>query len=124
PAIGTRSGTEGLAVLREEGDGLMQRYEVASGRAALGLGEGAGGDLAQLGVLAAQAVDLGLERHHAADALEVHPLAGQLLDAAEALDVDIAVATVATLRASRLHQPAALVDAQRLRVHAGQFGGD
>ena len=49
---------------------------------------------------------------------------GQILDAAEPLDVDLAVAAVAALRASRLHEAAALVDAQRLRVHAGELGCD
>ena len=52
------------------------------------------------------------------------PVGGQILDAAQALDVDVAVAAVAALGARRLHEPAALVDAQRLRVHARQLGGN
>ena len=42
----------------------------------------------------------------------------------ESLDVGIAVSTVSTLGTCRLDETATLVDAQRLRVHARQLGGD
>ena len=74
-------------------------------------------------VLGAQALDLGLELHHPTDALEVHALGGEFADATQAIDVEVAVAAVAALGARRAHQPAALVDAQRLRVHPRQLGG-
>ena len=74
--------------------------------------------------LVAQPGVLGLQLHHAADALEVHPLGGELGDAAQHLDVGVGVATVAALRARRVEQAAPLVLAQRLRMHAGELGGD
>jgi hypothetical protein len=55
---------------------------------------------------------------------EVEALVGQLLDALEELDVGLAVAAAAALRPRRFEEALALVDAQGLRVDAGQFGGD
>src|SRR4029450_12982919 len=39
------------------------------------------------------------------------------------LDVGVAVATIASGRAGWPHEAAALIDAQRLRVHSGELGG-
>jgi hypothetical protein len=55
---------------------------------------------------------LGLELHDPLDALEVHALIGQLGDALQELDVGVAVAAVASLRAGGLHETASLVDPQ------------
>ena len=52
------------------------------------------------------------------------PSVGELLDAAQPLDVGVAVAAAAAAGAGRVEQALALVDAQRLRVDAGQLGGD
>src|SRR5207248_3846319 len=51
-------------------------------------------------------------------------LLGQLLDHAETLDVAPGIATRVARRAGRLQEALALVDPERLRVHAGQLGGD
>ena len=80
--------------------------------------------MAQFVDLGSQAIDFGFECHHTADAFEVHSFGGEFADAAEPFDVDVGVAPVAALGACRLHQTAAFVDAQRLRVHAGQFGSN
>ena len=66
--------------------------------------------------------DLGLELEHPLDPGQVEALVGELLDAAEALDVLLAVAAAAAAGAGRVDQALALVDAQGLRVHAGQLG--
>ena len=55
---------------------------------------------------------------------EAHALVGELLDAAQQRDVALGVAAAAAARARGLDQPLALVDAQRLRVHAGELGRD
>ena len=57
-------------------------------------------------------------------AFEVQPGGGQLLDAAQVGDVGLAVAAVAPAGAGRVQQALALVDAQRLRVDAGELGRD
>src|SRR5690606_35876245 len=44
-------------------------------------------------------------------------------DALQLLDVRVAVAAVTTLRAGGVDEPASLVDAEGLRMHAGQLGG-
>ncbi len=106
--------------LAEHGEGLAQRDQVPR---LAGLA-GAGRRRARLVELRPEALVLGLQLHHPADALEVHPLVGELGDAPQHLDVGVAVAAVAALRPRRQHEAAALVDAQRLGVHAGQLGGD
>ena len=51
-------------------------------------------------------------------------LARQHRDPAQAVEVGVGVAAGAAGRPPRAHQPARLVDAQRLRMQAGQLGGD
>ena len=51
------------------------------------------------------------------------PALVRLLDAAQPVDVVLAVAPAAALGAARVEQALALVDAQGLGVHAGQLGG-
>ena len=58
------------------------------------------------------------------DAGEVQAVGGELGDAPQPVDVALAVAAVAADRAGRVEQALALVDAQRLRMHAGELGGD
>ena len=52
----------------------------------------------------------------------LRPAGGQVLDAAQPLDVALAVAAAAALGAGRVDQALALVDAQGLGVDAGQLG--
>ena len=66
---------------------------------------------------------LGLELQHLLHAGQVEALAGELLDAAQLLDVLVAVAAAAAAGAGRVDQALALVDAQGLRVQPGQLGG-
>ena len=63
---------------------------------------------------AAQAGDLGLQLQHPTHALQVEAGRGQVLDAAQLVDVPLAVAPAAADRAGRVEQPLALVDAQGL----------
>ena len=73
-------------------------------------------------------VDCGFERRHPQFELE-HPLhtgeietlVGQFLDLLQKPDVGLAVATAAATGSGRFEQALALVDPQRLRMHAGQF---
>ena len=58
------------------------------------------------------------------DPLEVEALAGQRLDEGEALDVFLAVAPRPSRGPIRIDQTFALVDPQRLGVHAGKLGRD
>ena len=60
-----------------------------------------GGHVAGLLELGPQALVLGLQLHHPPDALEVHARLGELGDAPQHLDVGVAVAAVAALRAGR-----------------------
>jgi hypothetical protein len=65
-----------------------------------------------------------LEQHKdAADAGDVEPVGGQRADLLEPVDVVPAVAAGAAGAAGRVQEALALVDPQRLRVQAGQFGG-
>ena len=82
--------------------------------------------------LALQAVDacvclleLVLEAEHELDAGEVEAEVGrQLLDQLEPLDVGVRVEARVAGGALRVDEPLLLVDAQRLRVHADDVGGD
>ena len=95
----------------------------ARGRAGTG-GVLDGGRLAaQLVELAAQLGELGLELQHPLHAGQVEPVGGELLDAAQLGDVGVAVAAAAAGGAGRVDEALALVDAQGLRVHAGELGG-
>src|SRR5262245_36974197 len=76
-----------------------------------------------LGQLGPQPGHLGLQLQHPLHAVEVEALVGQLLDAAELLDVGVAVPAAAAGGARRVDQPLALVDAQGLRMDPGQLGG-
>src|SRR3954451_16140668 len=68
------------------------------------------------------ALELILELEHALHAREVHPeLAGQLLDAAQAVDVALGVQPRALGRALRVDEPARLVHPQGLGVHLGEL---
>ena len=107
--------------LPEHGDRLAQRDEITA-LPALGLDHRVGRLGLGLGELPTEALVLGLQLHDLADALEVQTAGGELGDSAQRLDVVVAVATVAALRARRANQTAALVDAQGLRMHAGQLG--
>src|SRR5205807_480776 len=70
----------------------------------------------------AHPVDLLLELEHLLHSCEVHAqLTGELLDAAQALYVLLRVEARVLGRALGGDQPARLVDAQRLGVHAGQL---
>src|SRR5579872_343516 len=73
--------------------------------------------------LRSKARHLAFELEDAADPLEVEALGGELLDASELGDVRLGVAAAAAARPGRVEQPASLVDAQRLGVHAGELGG-
>ena len=59
------------------------------------------------------------DAHHAG---EVNALVGQLVDELQALDIGTRIQTRVTARALGVHQALGLVDAQSLRVHAGQLG--
>src|SRR5207249_9753222 len=72
--------------------------------------------------LVAQAGQLLLELDDRLHPREVEPGGGQVLDAAQLLDVAVAVAPAATARAGRVEQALAFVDSQGLGVHARQLG--
>ena len=79
-------------------------------------------ELAQLG---AHPGELVLELEHALDAGEVQaPLGGQPLDLAQPLEVALRVEARVPGGAARADEALRLVDAQRLRVHADELGGD
>ena len=59
------------------------------------------------------------DAHHAG---EVNALVGQLVDELQALDIGTRIQTRVAARALGVHQTLGLVDAQSLRVHAGQLG--
>jgi hypothetical protein len=73
--------------------------------------------------LGLQPAGLFLEFQDTADAGEVQPIGGQGHDLVQPADVVGAVAAGPAGAARRVQQPLALVDAQRLRVQAGQLGG-
>ena len=75
--------------------------------------------LVELGLRAGQ---LGLELEDPAHPFEVQPGGGQLLDVAQPGQVGVGEAPAPAARPRRVQQALALVDAQRLRVHAGQLG--
>ena len=76
----------------------------------------------ELGDPVADLLELGLELEDLADPDQADALVGELLDALEQRDVAVGVAPAAALGAARLDEALALVDAQRLRVHAGELG--
>src|SRR5581483_2823238 len=79
----------------------------------------------ELGRAAAELLELGLHLHDQLHAGEVHPLAlRQLLDHLQARDVPLRVAPGVPRRALGPEQALALVDAERLRVHARELGRD
>ena len=59
------------------------------------------------------------DAHHAG---KVDALVGQLVDEFQTLDIGTRIQARVTARALRIHQALGLVDAQSLRVHAGQLG--
>ena len=62
---------------------------------------------------------------HALDAGEVQAeLGGEPLDQLQPLDVGVGVQARVAGGALRVHEPLLLVDAQRLRMHADELGGD
>src|SRR5438046_877747 len=66
-----------------------------------------------------------LEREHPLDAGEVQPEVGrQLLNALQLLDVALRIEARPLGRALRLDQALGLIDPERLRMHAGELGGD
>src|ERR1700704_1695372 len=73
--------------------------------------------------LGPRVVELGLELENLLHTGEADALVGELLDPAEQHDVTLGVPAAATLRTRRLDQALALVDAQRLRMHAGELRG-
>jgi len=68
-------------------------------------------------------LDAVLELEDAADTGQADALVGQLLDPAQQRDVALGVPPAPTLGARGLDEPLALVDAQRLRVHAREIRG-
>ena len=59
------------------------------------------------------------DAHHAG---EVDALVGQLVDELQALDIGTRIQARVAARALGVHQALGLVDAQSLRMHAGQLG--
>src|SRR4051812_6177944 len=81
--------------------------------------------LLELAHPAAHPLDLLLELEHSLDAGQVHAhLARELLDPAQAIDVLLRVEARVLRRALGADEPARLVDAERLRVHAGELRRD
>ncbi len=78
----------------------------------------------QLGVALPQGGHLVLEIEDAAYALEADAGRGQVGDHAQQLEVAVGVAATAAAGAAGRDQAHPLVGAQRLRVQAGQLGGD
>src|SRR5207248_3106403 len=70
-----------------------------------------------------QAHELVLELHHGLDTGQVEAGAGEVVDAAQALDVAVAVAAAAAAGTGGVEQPPAFVDAEGLGVDARQLGG-
>src|SRR5215218_2261464 len=70
------------------------------------------------------AAKLVLEAEHVLDASEIEPeLAREPLDQAQALEIRLRIQARVAGGALRTHQTLLLVDAQRLRMHANEFGG-
>ncbi len=76
------------------GDGLVHGHEVAA-VGPVGRRHRLGGVVADPGELGLELGDAGLELEHPLHPGQVEPLLGELLDAAEVLDVVLAVATAA-----------------------------
>ena len=119
----TPAASASAAAALVEDDRLLDRDEVAA-VLAVGLGDRLLGVGAERRHLVAEPAVLGLELEHPLHAGQVEALGGELLDAAQERDVGVAVAAAAAPGAGRVDQALALVDAQRLRVDAGQLGGD
>src|SRR5919109_3024853 len=72
-----------------------------------------------------QAGELVLEAEHGLDAGEVEAeLTREPVDEPQPLEIGVGVEAGITRRAHRLHEPLGLVDAERLRVHPDELGGD
>src|SRR6202050_84197 len=100
---------------------LAQRHQVAP---VLAVGGRHGVERLRLhpGQLGLQLGHLGLELEHPTHPLEVEPGRRQLLYVAQPLQVELGAPPAPATRARRVEQALALVDAQRLRVHAGELG--
>src|SRR5580765_6881677 len=109
---------------RKEVDGRLPRHEVAAVLAVNLVDRRA--HLALHAVQpAAHPLHLVLQLQHLLDACEVEPeLVRQLLDQLQPLDVCFRVQTRVARRALRADQPLVLVNAERLRMHADNVGGD
>ena len=101
----------------------MERHEIASVRA-MSLFDCGHRRSLSFGKLAFELGDPSFEVEHALDACEVQALVGELLDTAEQGDVGIAVSSASTTGTCRIDQTLALVDSQRLGMHAGKFGSN
>jgi len=104
-----------------ENDRLADRDQISS-VAALDLGHLGSGVGLHLGQLLTELTVLAFEGQHPLDASQVQALGGQLLNAEQHGDVEVAVAAAPSSGACRLHQTLAFIDAQGLGVDAGQFG--
>jgi hypothetical protein len=74
--------------------------------------------------LGTKPADLDLERNHAPHAFQVQPGSGELLDPPQVRDVSLAVTPIAPSGPGRVQESLSLVYAKRLRVDAGQLGGN
>src|SRR5688500_13025943 len=95
------------SALLKQGDCLAQWHEVTA-LTAFRFGNRVLGDGVGASKLVAQPCVLGLELHHPADALDVHPLGGEIGDPLQDLDVGVAVTPVAALGARRPDETTAL----------------
>src|SRR5690606_21359335 len=104
-----------------EGYCLGDRHEIAP-VLTVGLGDGSSCLRLQLADLLVELGDLGFALEDALHAGEVETFVRELLDALQSGDVGVAVPTAAPAGSCRVDKSFALVDAQGLRVHAGQLG--
>ena len=104
----------------ENGDGLVQRHKVTA-LATCRLFVGAAGVFTKRDNLVVEFGYSSFEFQNFRNAGEIHAVFHQLVDARQALEVGIGIATIAARRAGRFKQTLALIDTQSLGMHAGKF---
>ena len=109
--------------MAENGDGLVQRHKVTA-LATCRLFVRAASVFTKRHNLVVEFGYSSFEFQNFRDAGEIHAVFHQLVDARQALEVGVGIATIAARRAGRFKQTLALINTQGLRMHAGKFSGD
>ena len=108
--------------MTEHGHRLSKRYEATRCRTWFGGRDGLSGQQSQSIDLITQPSDFGLESHHPTNSLDVHTIRREFSNATKTCNISFAVTPITTAGARRLKKSASFVDAERLRMHTGQFG--